>query len=219
LKNDGQENEMKLKPELSRIAAQYGEKAGGYKSTWEEIKTLGQSYGTGAVSHDFEEWMIENQGDDFPQGAVPAYLRYASDRLSSDSPAQQALARGSEVVSLTRELTSLSEGEICFSDKHRVRLSEVQKEFGTEEVISVYREWLGKQDLSDPKNVSFLPGKFVQIADSLCYSSKKRREEKAKEKIAREAAVEKLQAAAEEERRKLAEKKKAEDIDPLGLFS
>ena len=48
---------MKLKTELTKIAAQHGAKAGGYKTTWDEIRTLGLSYGVGAVATDFAAFM------------------------------------------------------------------------------------------------------------------------------------------------------------------
>ena len=214
---DGQENEMKIKKELQAVCAGFGVKAGGYQSTWEEVQALGVVHSVGAVVRDFEEWMQEYRGDDFPQGAVSKYLHVAAARLGADSVGSTASAKSPEVVSLARELAYVSDGVLSFGDKQRIRLAEVLKEFPAPEILAAFKIWLGDQDLSDPKNVSFLPGKFVQIADGLCYSARRKKQEADAAKIVRDAAVQRLQAEAEADRaRQEDEKQKESEIfDPL----
>lgn len=215
---DGQGEDMNLKPlkaSMTMIAARYKAALGGYDTTWADIKLLADSYGSGALLSDFENFLKQKQGEDFPKGVAVAYQYAAPYRLAEE--AAEAVADDSEVVSLTRELTYVSDGALSFVDKQKIRLAEVLKDFSAEEVISVFRTWLGDQDLSDPKNVSFLPGKFVQIVDSLCYSARRKKQEAVQDKTARDAAVVRLQAQAEEERAESEKKKQAEDsqFDPL----
>lgn len=207
---------MKIKKELQAVCAAFGEKSGGYQSTWEDAQVLAVAHSVGAVVRDFTTWMEENQGDDFSYGPVSKYLQVAHSRLAADTAPAVASARDPEVVSLTRELTYASGGQISFVDKQRVRLAEVLKEFSASEIASAFAGWLGDQDLSDPKNVSFLAGKFVQIADSLCYTARRRKQEAEETKILRDQTATRLQEEAEQERLAKAQQEKLlEDWDPL----
>jgi hypothetical protein len=208
---------MKIKKELQAVCAGFGVKAGGYQSTWEEIQTLATVHSVGAVVRDFEDWMQEYRGDDFPQGAVSKYLHVAAERLGADSSPAAASLKSPEVVSLVRELVYAADGQLSFIDKQKIRLAEVLKEFSQEEVVSVFKTWLKDQDLTDAKNLSFAPGKFVQVVDSFAYCARRRREEAKRTAVLREAAVAQLQAQAEEERAESEKKKMAEDsqFDPL----
>lgn len=127
------------------------------------------------------------------------------------------IAQKSEATALARELTFLSDGKICFHDKHRARLARILNEFTAEEIKSVFKPWLGDQDLSDPKNVSFLPGQFVQAVDGLAYSARRRKKEAEVALIARDRRAAELQAEAEDERREAERKRWAEDsfLDPV----
>lgn len=208
---------MKIKKEIQAVCAKFGVKAGGYQSTWEEINSLAISHSVGAVVRDFDSWMQEYLGDDFPQGAVPKYLYSASSRLGTSSVTLQAAAKDPEVVALVRELSYASGGQICFVDKQRARLAEVLKEFSAEEIKSAFKTWVETQDLNDAKNLSFLPGKFVQIVDNLTYAARKQKQEAEEAKIQRDAAVIKMQEQAELERKQAEEKKakEADVFDPL----
>jgi hypothetical protein len=161
--------------------------------------------------------MEENQGDDFSYGPVSKYLQVASARLSSGASPVSAALKDPEVVALVRELSYASGGQICFVDKQRARLAEVLKEFSAEEIKSAFKTWVGAQDLNDPKNVSFLPGKFVQIVDNLTYAARKQKQEAEEAKTQRDAAVVKMQEQAELERKQAEEKKakEAQIFDPL----
>ena len=207
---------MKIKKELQAVCAAFGEKSGGYQSTWEDAQALAIAHSVGAVVRDFTSWMEENQGDDFSYGPVSKYLQVAHSRLAAPV-ASVASAKDPEVVSLARELSYLSGGVVAFLDKQRIRLAEVLKEFSAAEIKSAFTAWLAEQDLSDPKNVSFLPGKFVQIVDGLCYSAKRRKQESDQALIARNAQAAWLQKEAEAERAEAEQKRLAEEnsFDPL----
>jgi hypothetical protein len=211
-----QEKEMKIKNEMQKVCADFGIRPGGFKSTWDEMNVLGISHTVGAVVRDFTEFLEENRGDDYPNGAVSAYQRAASARLASEAPAAASL-KSPEVVSLVRELVYAADGQLSFVDKQKIRLAEVLKEFSQEEVVSVFKTWLKDQDLTDAKNLSFAPGKFVQVVDSLAYCARWRGEEAKRTAVLREAAVAQLQAQAEEERAESEKKKLAEEniFDPL----
>ena len=210
---------MKIKKELQLICTAFGEKTGGHQSTWEEIQSLGVIHSVGAVVRDFTAWMEENRGDDFPYGAVPVYLRVAKDRLASDSAPTAAAIRSPEVSNLVRELAYRSKGQISFMDKHKIRLAEVLEEFTAAEITAAFSAWFEEQDLSDPKNVSYLPHQFVQKADQLCYTLRKQREEQERSKIARDAAAKRLQEEAEATRRQAElerAKEEENEFDPFG---
>lgn len=204
---------MKIKKELQAVCAAFGEKPGGYQSTWEDAQSLAVAHSVGAVVRDFTAWMEENQGDDFSYGPVSKYLQVASTRLAAPA-ASVASAKDPEVVGLVRELTYASDGVVAFMDKQRVRLSEVLKEFSAAEIKSVFAAWLADQDLSDPKNVSYLPGKFVQIVDGLAYAARKKKEETEKTRTLRDETAQRLQKEAEVERERQAEEV-IPDFDPL----
>jgi len=204
-----------LKKTFTKVALDYGVKLGGYQSTWDDLKILADEHGSGALIRDFDSWLSE--GHDFNDGVLSIYARIAQDRLSTDTTPASVTLKDPEVVSLVRELTYLSTGQISFLDKQRVRLAEVVKEFSAPEIISVFKVWLQDQDLNDPKTSQYGPGKFVQIVDSLCYSARKRKQESDQAAKDRAATVLKLQEQAEADRVK-AEKARLQEensFDPL----
>ncbi len=217
LEDDGQGDDMNLKTfkaEMASVGARQGVAVKGYDNIWDDLKILAVAHGYQTVVNDFEEYLSENSGNEYPKGALQSYSWAAADRLRSDSPLQ-ASAKDPEVVSLARELTYASGGEIAFQDKQRIRLAEVLKEFSDEEIKSVFVTWIGNQDMSDPKNVSYLAGKFVQIADSLCYTARRQKQESEKSKVLRDQTAIRLQEQAEQERLAKAQQEKLVDFDPL----
>lgn len=177
---------------------------------WTAIADLERRHKASAVVMDFKNWAEENAGDDFPKGILKAYLDVASDRLSATTSPVVVAAKDPEAVKVTREITYLSGGEVSFSDKHRVRISELLREYTTEEIIGAWKEWAQNQD-SEPK---YLAGKFVQAADDVCYAARRKAQERAQEAQVREEAARRLQEAAEAERR-AQEAQQQEEFDPL----
>jgi hypothetical protein len=208
---------MKSKKEIPAICeAVFGRLPERAQWAWAAIADLEKSHKASSVVLDFRDWASENVGDDFPKGILKAYLDVASSRLSSHTATASVALKDPEVVSLARELTYASGGEIAFQDKQKSRLAEVLREFSAEEIKHAFATWLGNQDLSDPKNVSFLAGKFVQIADSLCYTAKRKKQEAEETKVLREQTAARLQGQAEQERLVKAQQEKLESAwDPL----
>lgn len=192
--------DMKLRDELTIIAAQHKAKAGGYKTTWDEIKTLGLAHGNYAVASDFKAYMEEFQGDDFPNGAVVAYLKVAADRLASDAASTGTASQDPDVISLTRELIYLSGDKVTFQGRHKPVLAGLLKTYTQEELIAVFKTFVGDKDLDDSYVQKYVAQNFLDAADGLAYSARKRKEESDKSKIAREATVQRIQAEAEAER-------------------
>jgi uncharacterized protein YdaU (DUF1376 family) len=208
---NGQEDQMNLKnfkTEMVAKGAKYGFKVSGYQQTWEDLIILTKAHSSQAVINDFAAFLSENRGAEF-NNVLTKYLYVAADRLLGEAPAL-AEVKSPALTNLNRELTYLSGGIISFIDKQKIKLAELLRGWTEEEVLAVFKEWLAEQDLNDPKNVQYLPGKFVQIADSRCYALRRSRAEKVAEGLARERAVERLQEAANAERQEAEKKRQAE---------
>jgi uncharacterized protein YdaU (DUF1376 family) len=215
--SEEQEPDMKLKDELTKISAAHGAKAGGYKTTWDEIKSLGVAHGTGAVATDFTSFMEEYHGDDFPAGAVVSYLRVAADRLTASTAPAAVVSKDPRVVGLIRELTYLSGDKVTFQGRHKVALADLLGEYTSEELIGVFQTFIQDKDLEDSYTLKFITQNFLDAADGLAYSARKRKQEAEAGQIAREAAVRRLQDEAETQRLlREAQKDKENDVfDPL----
>jgi hypothetical protein len=210
---NGQENAVNLKnfkAEMAIKGVKYGFKVTGYQQTWEDLIYLTKAHSSQAVINDFGAYLSENRGAEF-NNVLTKYLYVAADRLLGEAPAL-AEVKSPALTNLNRELTYLSGGVISFIDKQKIKLAEILSDWTEEEVIAVFKEWLAEQDLNDPKNVQYLPGKFVQTADSRCYALRRKRQERESEGLARQRAVERLQEAANAERLE-AEKKRQADAE------
>lgn len=212
-----EDSDMKLKDELTKIAAQHGAKAGGYKTTWDEIKSLGVAHGTGAVSTDFSAFMEEYHGDDFPAGAVVSYLRVAADRLTASTAPANVVSSDPRVIGLVRELAYLSDGRVTFQGRQKVQLAVLLESYPPEELIAVFKAYLETKDLEDPYTLKFIAQNYLDAADGLAYSVRRRKQEADDAKAARDVIAERLQREAEEERRLAGEKRQSEEavFDPL----
>jgi len=215
-------NLKRFKDEMATIGVNHGFKVKAYDDAWAELKTLTTAHGSQAVLNDFDEFLSESEGEEFPKGVLQKYQYIAADRLLGNSPTSaKAEIKSPAVTDLCRELTYMSDGVISFIDKQKIKLAELLKDWTVDEIKAVFREWLDAQDVNDAKNVQYLPGKFVQIADSKCYSLRRSRQEKAAEAEARAAKVKELQEAAERDLEASRKKREEEEqvLDPLGLFS
>ena len=208
---------MKIKKELQAVCAGFGVKTGGYQSTWEEIQALAVAHSVGAVVRDFTNWMNENQGDDFPYGAVSKYLQVASGRLSAETTPLAVVANDPNVVSLLRDLTYLSGDKVTFQGRHKPAIAELLKEYSKAELTSVFRTYIADKDLDDPYILKFVAQNFLEAADALAYSSRRRKQEAEQAKTERDAAVLRLQAEAEAERQEAVRRQQEEAtaFDPL----
>ena len=194
----------------------FGKKAYFRGRNGEDLKVLILRHKGSSVERAYAEWCLLNRDNPDIHDPVAVFLEAADEYLSSETPLAAA-ARDPEVVSLARELSYVSSGLVAFQDKQRARLAEVLKEFSAAEIKQAFSGWIEDQDLSDPKNVSFLAGKFVQIADSLCYTTRRKKQESDDARVQRDLTAARLQEEAEAERREREVKRKAEEesFDPL----
>ena len=215
--NDGQGDEMKTDRQIDAMTQHFfGKKAFLRGRNGDDLKSLILQHKGSSVERAYKAFCEENQDNPDISDPVAVFLEAADDLLGAESPLR-ASAKDPEVVSLVRELSYLSGGQISFVDKQRRRLAEVLKEFSAEEIQSAFKVWMGDQDLTDTKNLSFLPGKFVQIVDGLCYSAKKRKQESEQAQTLRDQTAKRLQEEAEAERAESEKKRLAESevFDPF----
>jgi hypothetical protein len=213
--SEEKDTDMKLRDELTKIAAQHGAKAGGYKTTWDEIKSLGVAHGTGSVATDFAGFMEEYHGDDFPAGAVVSYLRVAAERLTASTAPAAVASKDPRVVNLIRELIYLSGDKVTFQGRHKVMLADLLVDYSPEELIEVFKTFIQDKDLEDHYTLKYITGNYLDAADGLAYSARKRKQEAQVNQIAREAAVRRLQDQAETERLLREVQKDQETFDPF----
>jgi len=208
---------MKLKKEIQVVCMRYGANAGGFNETWEQMSALEQAHSRGAVVRSFTEFLDENQGDDFPRGAVSAYLRGAARRLSSGTSSASVAAKDPQVKALEAELIYLSDDRVTFQAGHKIVLEELLREHSPEEVISAFKTFIENKDLNDPKVLNFAAKNFVDAANGLILSARRRNQERDRDSAARESAKLRLQEEAEAERAAAEVAKQAEEalFDPL----
>lgn len=215
--SEDEDTDMKLKKEIQVVCMRYGANAGGFNETWEQMSALEQAHSRGAVVRSFTEFLDENQGDDFPRGAVSAYLRGAARRLSSGTSSASVAAKDPQVKALEAELIYLSDDRVTFQAGHKIVLEELLREHSPEEVISAFKTFIENKDLNDPKVLNFAAKNFVDAANGLILSARRRNQERDRDSAARESAKLRLQEEAEAERAAAEVAKQAEEalFDPL----
>lgn len=210
-----QETDMRSEREIQVISQRvFGKTATFYGSAKSDLLALERSHKGSAVVRAFEEWATGL--DEPPNSPGIAFLAVADDLLAGETTAQQA-AKAPEVVSLVRELTYLSDGKVKFADRQKPLLAELAGEYPQTEILSVFRAWLDDQDLSDPRTVQYAAKNFVECADALCYSARRKKQERSEADAQREVAKLRLQEEAEAERIAAEGLKKDEELafDPL----
>lgn len=185
-----------------------------YDSTKAELKRLEAIHKGSAVVRAFEEWADSVEGD--LENPVAAFVKQADAQLRGESNVQRA-AKAPEVLSLARALAYVSDGKVAFGDREKPGLLALSQDFTQAEIESVFKVWLDDQDLSDPKNLQYAGKNFMDRADALCYTARRKRQEKSEAEVVRESAKLRLQEEAESERAAADAAKQAEDqlFDPL----
>jgi len=187
-----------------------------YGKNLEEIKQLESIHKGTSVIRAFGEWGLANQGDPDIKDPIAVFLREADDILSGEAPFQVA-QKDPEVMSLVRELSYISDNQVVFNDRNKLRIAEVLKEFTAEEIIISFRGWFDRLDTSNPKNIEFAGKNFAEVADGLAYSTRRKKQESDAALIARTRRAAELQAEAEAERAEAEKKRLAEEniFDPV----
>jgi hypothetical protein len=121
------------------------------------------------------------------------------------------------VTALIRELTYLSDGKVTFQGRHKVTLSELLETYTPDELISVFQTFIGDKDLEDPYTLKFIAQNYLDAADGLAYTARRKKTEAESEQIIRAAAIKRLQEEAESELRasEAARKNEEEAFNPL----
>lgn len=215
--NNGQETEMKPDKQIEILTEQFfGKRANLRGWNADELKKLTTIHKGSAVVRAFGEWAAANSDNPDISDPVHSFLRESDELLSGGSPTQAA-AKDPQTVNLARELAYLSDGQLAFTDKQRVRLSEVLQEFNAEEIISAFKAWFADQDLTDPKTLKWGANEFVQKVDGIAYAARRKNQERVQAEKQREIVAHRLQEQAEAERRERekANAAEAESFDPL----
>ena len=163
-----------------------------------------------------QDSMVEANAN--PDGALPLTSADTGRRSVKEQCVRNTVSE-SAVRSLVRDLTYLSDEKVTFQRRHNAVLDDLLKEYSAEELKGAFDTFLEEKDLDDPYTMKFIAQNYLDAADGLAYSARKRKQEVDQEKKDREAAVARLQAEAEADRLAIEEKQKeeAELFDPLAV--
>lgn len=178
-----------------------GIKAETYPDVINQIRALAILTSNGQVVQEFEDWARENRGDEFYSKPLSAFLR-SRDSINMES---KSAAEDPQVLHLARELAYRSDNTVAFDHKAKAGLAKLLVEYTVDEVISIFRTDFFPAIQDDPKQLPFAAKNFVEKADQLLYTARRKKAEKEAADAAIEAAKVSMQSVAEEERRRRAE--------------
>lgn len=176
-----------------------GERAETYPDVIEQIKSRARSTSNGQVLREFEEWAVENQGDDFRGKPLSAWLRsYTSGRIE-----QKQATENPVIKAIGREIAYRSKGQMVLEPKHKAGLlvAVEEEDYTFDEVMAAYSEFFQKMDKDNAKNLEFAAGNFVKQAPDLLYAVRRQRQDKELEASAVAQAATRMQEAAEADRK------------------
>ena len=106
---------------------------------------------------------------------------------------------------------------MTFQGRHKVALAELLKEYPAEELIAVFQTFISDKDLEDAYTLKYITQNYLDAADGLCYSARKRKQEADQAAKDREIAVKRLQEQAELDRKEIEKARQEEEsaFDPL----
>lgn len=204
------ETEVKAKKEIPNLCLQIlGVKAEMFPDQIAQIERYAQSTSNGQVVRQFEEWATENIYEEFRGRPVAAFLRSLENPRATE--AKQA-ASDPLVVDLARELAYLSDGVVSFNDKEKSGLGRLLADGNTkEELVSIFRTFFADIQ-NDEFALKFAAKNFVEKADQLVYTARRKKADKQVEAEAVARTAENMVAKAEQERltRKEAREKESE---------
>ncbi len=206
---DGQEEDMKAEKAIPVSCMEIlGERAETYSDVIEQIKSRARATSNGQVLREFEEWAVENQGDDFRGKPLSAWLRsYTSGRIEQKQATENPM-----VKTIGREIAYRSCNQMVLEPKHKAALVPIIEEdsYTFEEVLGAYSEFFQKMDKDNPKNIQYAANNFVAQAADLLYSVRRKATEKQAEQAAVAATAERMQLEAEQDRQKRLEARERE---------
>lgn len=196
---NGQEDEMKAKKAIPALCQQIlHQKADMYPDTVAQIEAYAISTSNGQVIRQFEEWAVENVYEEFRGRPVAAFLRSLDNPRVTEA---RQVASDPQTIALARELAYLSDGVVSFNDKEKGGLGKLLTEGNTkEELLSVFRTFFADIQ-NDEFALKFAAKNFVEKADQLVYTARRKATERTTEQAAVARAAEEMTRRAEEERR------------------
>ena len=201
---DENQGETDMKPEIQyEIICQtfFGKKPNLRGWNGDQMKRLEVIHKSSSVLRAFGEWCKENEGNPDIHDPIKGFLQEADELLAGETPASVAV-KDPAVVNLTREFTYLSGSKVTFQGRHKVTLAELLSTYSTDELVSVFRTFIGDKDLEDPYVLKYVAQNFLDAADGLAYTSRRKAEEVKQAQKDRDTAVARLQAEAEADRLK-----------------
>lgn len=204
------EDELKAKKVIPELCSQLlGVKGEIFPDVLKRVESRAILTSNGQVIREFEEWAVENRGDDFRGRPITKWL----DSLDNPYLAEQKKAVSDpKITNLIYELAYLSDNLITFENKAKAALAEeIESGRATpEEVIAVFKADFFPQIKDDDFNLKRGGTLFVQKVGQLVYTYRRKKAEKATEAeaVARTAAD--MVARAEQERLTRAEARQKE---------
>lgn len=218
LETDGQgEDEVKAEKQIPQSCQTIlGVRAETYTDVLNQIKALALRTSNGQVVREFEEWAVENQGDEFRGKPLTAWLRSLDNPYKAE---QKKAASDPEVTQLTYELAYLSDNNVTFDNKAKVGLREELDNGATvDEIVSVFRTDFYPQIKDDEFNLKRGGSLFVQKVGQLVYTYRRKSQERLQEDAAVERKAQSLTEEAEVARRaREVARNKAEEEASEGL--
>jgi hypothetical protein len=196
----GQEEELKAEKQIAVSCQQIlGQRAETYPDVINQIRALAITTSNGQVVQEFEEWALDNQGDDFRGKPITAFLR--SRDAVRVAEARQA-SEGAVVTALAREIAYRSDNTVTFDHKQKVGLRKTLDEgYEQDEIVSVFKEFFGALDQNNQQDVRYAAKNFVEKAADMCWVARKKQDQKEREAEAIRITAERIQREAEEDRR------------------
>jgi len=207
--------DMKAKTEMQVLTLRItGTPAENYK--WNEVTILERAFGSATVVTDYEAWLTENEFEDFRGKPVSAYLKIAPERLVRENLSE---VDNSAVVALSRDIAYVTDNVINCKEKEKAGLSSLLSEYSHEEIVAAARRFDQELNKDNAKNVDFATKNFIEGADNMLSTARRKKQEKDLEASAVAQAAARMQEEAEAERKARREAQAKEEAlveDELG---
>jgi hypothetical protein len=132
--------------------------------------------------------------------------------LQSSKALTSVAAKGPEVIALIRELTNLSRDKVTFQGRQKPGLAELLTSYSAQELISAFKTFIEDKDLEDVYTLKYIAENFIDAADGLAHSARKRKQESDAIRLARDATKARLEAQADVERQEREKKRQEEEL-------
>lgn len=207
---NGQEIDVKARKQIEMICKRtLGVTAEQFPTVWSEVRDWELAESSGWLVREFEQWAAENVGDEFRGKPVSVFLRSLT---NPERALQKTAAADSTVVDLVRELVYLTDGAVAFDNKQKAGIAQLIQDGNTPaEITAAFKEYKAKLNFEDQFQMKFAAKTFVETADQLVYTARRKKAEKETEACAVDAARERMEREAAEERERRAAVRKLDE--------